>query len=104
MKAIRLKMDRLAPTGAISPTRMERKSSLVLLARTARRKVRVRVTVRRDGKKIRVWREKTIRVLLEPHVVYTFDRKAGALTVFVDGQDETVPKQALGAVVAACKR
>ena len=40
----------------------------------------------------------------EPHVVYTFDRKAGALTVFVDGQDETVPKQALGAVVAACKR
>jgi hypothetical protein len=40
----------------------------------------------------------------EPHVVYTFDRKTSALTVLVDGQDEAVPKQALGAVVAACRR
>lgn len=40
----------------------------------------------------------------EPHVVYTIDRKTGAMTVSVDGADESVPKAAAQAVADACKR
>ncbi len=40
----------------------------------------------------------------EPHIVYTVDRKTGALTVSVDGEDETVPNEARKSVTDACKK
>ena len=45
--------------------------------RTARRRVSVWVTVRRHGKKVRLRRQKTIRVLLKPHVITKSKRVVG---------------------------
>jgi hypothetical protein len=65
--------------------------------RTARRRVTVWVTVRRGGKNVRVRRHKTIRVLLEPHVVNQTRRVVshGHATT-VDGWLGTASGTALG--------
>ena len=65
--------------------------------RTARRRVRVWVTVVRHGHKVQVRRSKTVRVLLRPHVVYRTTRVVGhGRPTVIDGWLGTSSGVALG--------
>jgi hypothetical protein len=65
--------------------------------RTERRQVKVWVTVRRGGRKLRVVRQKTVRVVLKPHVVYKTTQVVGhGRPTVIDGWVGTNAGVALG--------
>ena len=85
-------VDRAAHTESVRGARCH--------VRSARRHVTVWVTVRRHGRKLRVRRRRTIRVLLKPHVVQQTERFVGhGRATTVDGWLGTTGGIALGGQV-----